>query len=114
MAWRRLLVRQDVRGPTRKLIRHRRRIPVEPLWLATTAAKLRGISPTEETSVDCGRNHDSSVRVTIAGVVVGLGYAWVAADVRTFTRPAEVLTGVPIVVVGVMLVRGRRKGRRPT
>jgi len=44
----------------------------------------------------------------VVAIVVGLGYAWVASDVRTFTRPAEVLTGLPILVVGVVLLRRPR------
>jgi hypothetical protein len=49
---------------------------------------------------------------SILVVVVGLGYAWVASDVRTFTHPAEVLTGLPIIVVGVALVVGHRQRQR--
>jgi len=47
-------------------------------------------------------------------IIAGLGYAWVASDVRTFTHPAEALTGLPIVVVAFALVvaRRHRKGRR--
>ena len=46
--------------------------------------------------------------------MVGLGYAWFASDVRTFTHPAEVLTGLPILVVAVLLVRGGRTRREPS
>ncbi|MEY2571406.1 MAG: hypothetical protein QOE63_1756 [Acidimicrobiaceae bacterium] len=49
----------------------------------------------------------------IAVVVVGLAYAWFASGVRTFTQPAEVLTGVPIVLVAIALDRSPR-GKRDT
>jgi hypothetical protein len=37
-------------------------------------------------------------------------YSWVASGVRTFTHPAELLTGLPIMVVAALLVRGGRGG----
>jgi len=41
-------------------------------------------------------------------IVAGLAYAWVASGVRTFTHPAQALTGLPIVLVAVALVLARR------
>ena len=57
-----------------------------------------------------GKSCKAVVIARVAIVVVGLGYAWFAADVRTFTHPAEVLTGLPILVVAALLVRDRRSG----
>jgi hypothetical protein len=44
---------------------------------------------------------------TVAAVLV---YGWVAG-VRTFTQPAAVLTGIPIVAVAVTLLARRRRAR---
>jgi hypothetical protein len=46
-------------------------------------------------------------------ILLGLGYAWVASDVRTFTHPAEALTGLPIVVVGIAITRRGRLQHSP-
>jgi hypothetical protein len=46
-------------------------------------------------------------------IIAGLAYAWVASDVRTFTRPAEALTGLPILVVGITLTRRHRERHNP-
>jgi hypothetical protein len=52
------------------------------------------------------------VRV-VALIIMGLGYAWVASAARTFTRPAEALTAVPIAVVAIALARSGRDERQP-
>lgn len=49
----------------------------------------------------------------VALVVIGVGYAWVASAVRTFARPAEALTAVPIIVVAIAMVRIGRQERQP-
>jgi hypothetical protein len=40
-------------------------------------------------------------------LAAALSYGWVLADVRPFTRPAEALTALPIVVVAIALVSTR-------
>ena len=47
--------------------------------------------------------HRQALRV--AGLVVVLLYAWFASSVRTFTRPAEVLTFLPAFAVLVLTLR---------
>jgi hypothetical protein len=54
---------------------------------------------------------DRSRASTVGLVIAGLGYAWVASGVRTFTHPAEILTGLPIIVVAFMLMRSGRGER---
>jgi len=51
--------------------------------------------------------------ILVVVIVVGLVYAWFASGVRTFTQPAEALTGVPIVLVAVALARSPRGRRDP-
>jgi hypothetical protein len=40
-------------------------------------------------------------------VLAVVAYGWVLSGVRPFTRPAEALTAIPIVAVGIALVRVR-------
>jgi hypothetical protein len=56
----------------------------------------------------------------VAAVAAAASWSWFASGVRTFTRPAEVLTAVPVLVVLVLTVwptaapSGVRAGPRPT
>ena len=45
-------------------------------------------------------------------LAAALGYGWVLADVRPFTRPAEALTALPIVAVALALVITRVRTAR--
>ena len=45
-----------------------------------------------------------------AGLVAAVAWAWFASGVRTFTRPAEVLTFVPGIAVLVLTLDPRRGG----
>ncbi len=49
-------------------------------------------------------------RLLAAGAVAALVWAWFASGVRTFTRPAEVLTFIPGLIVLLLTVR---PGARP-
>jgi hypothetical protein len=75
--------------------------------------KAVAISRTSTSTADA-THRERSVTVTVVLIVVGLGYAWVASGVRTFTHPAEALTGLPIiaVAVGITVARRARGGRR--
>ena len=51
--------------------------------------------------------------VALVGVAVVVAYAWLASGVRTFTKPAEVLTFLPGALVVVLAVRQPRRERVP-
>ena len=52
--------------------------------------------------------------MVLVTIVVALGYAWIAAGLRPFTTPENLLVAVPIIGVGLLAARrGRAGSERP-